>query len=69
MPYQDADRRVALLELELAREQTDGIYCEIEAALVRKALADVLDIGMRVAAAFDASVQDMADDLNGHEDG
>lgn len=41
------DERIAELERELARYQTETIPCQIEANLARERLKATLDIGMR----------------------
>lgn len=65
----EGDRRIAHLELELAKAQTAATYFQIEAALVRQRLKATLSMAAgvigRLAAEFDANVQRMADDLNG----
>jgi len=40
------DERIAELERALARAQTNGIPCQIEAALIRERLKATLDIGI-----------------------
>ena len=65
----EGDRRIAQLEHELAQLQTDATWRQLEAGLVRQRLRATLTIAVdvigRLAAGFDASVQRMADDLNG----
>jgi len=66
----EGDRRIAALEKELAEAQTEATYSQIEANLVRRRLKETLDMAMHVVgdvtAGFDATIQRMADDLNGH---
>jgi hypothetical protein len=66
---EEADRRVEKLERELAQAQAEAAYRQIAANLVRQHLKDTLDIAMRAvhrfSAGFDASIERMADDLNG----
>ena len=68
----EADRRIKELEQELAQIQTDTTYRQIEANLARELLRETLDIAMRtidgMAAAMDANLQQMANDLNGGHD-
>ena len=65
----EADRQIEQLERDLARVQTDTAYRQIEANLVCERLRSTLDIAVnivhRLASGMDASVERMADDLNG----
>lgn len=65
----EADRRIAQLEIDLARAQTDSTYSQIEANLVRQRLRTTLNIAMsaigRLASGFDTNVARMAGDLTG----
>ncbi|HTE80405.1 MAG TPA: hypothetical protein VK634_06910 [Reyranella sp.] len=65
----ESDRRIDRLERELAQVQTDTTYTRIEAILGRQRLKATLVIAVkaigRMSTALAASVQPMADEING----
>lgn len=71
--YDEADRRIEEKELELARLQSnESTFTQLEAHLTRDALKESLTTAAAIASTvvevadeFEASVQRMADDLNG----
>lgn len=71
--YEEADRRIHEKEMELARLQAnESTFTQIEAHLTRDALKESLTTAATIAGTvgvvldeFEASVQRMADDLNG----
>lgn len=68
-PDEEAERRIAELEVELAQLQAASVYQQVEANLVRQRLKETLDIAMhvidRLSVGFEANVERMAEDLNG----
>lgn len=71
--HDEADRRIHEKELELARLQAnESTFTQLEAHLVRDTLKESLTTAATIASTvvevvdeFEASVQRMADDLNG----
>ncbi len=62
---EESDRRIEQLERALAQLQTETTYQQIEANLGREKLKKTLNIAVRMAFAMDATLDRMADDLNG----